>query len=273
MLGPLAGVTIVATDLDRSVAAYRDYLGYQGDIGTVSDEVAHRWGAPRVAGARMAVLRPAGGETTFIRLVECAVPADYQPLTTFGWNAAELIVRDVDALAERLAGSPFGIIGPPRTLDFDFTDKIRAMQAVGPSGEVLYLTEVGGEVPGFDLPTPIGEVGQVFVAVLGGPSLELLADGLRQQFGVEAGPPFEARVEVLSHAHGLPETTRHPMTTIALPQRTLIELDAFPSTARDRPICACGLPVGIAMATFGNGGGEVVRGPTGAWFELENQQK
>lgn len=272
MLGQLSGVTIVTPDLDRSVAAYGEFLGYRGKTGTVPDDLARRWQTPGIAGARMAMLHPEGGEQSFIRLIACAVPDGYRPLATFGWNAAEIVVRDLDAVAARLSDSPFEIIGPPRTLDFDFTDKIRAMQVVGPGREVLYLTEVDGEIPGFDLPAPTGAVGQVFVAVLGGPSLGALADFFRERFGLEAMPAFETRIEVLSQAHGLPDATRHPLTTVALPAKTLLELDAFPEGTQERPICDCGLPAGIAVATFGGGGGELVRGPAGAWLEVGVQQ-
>jgi len=40
------------------------------------------------------------------------------PARTFGWNALEIAVRDVDALQIDLAGSPFEIVGPARNLDF-----------------------------------------------------------------------------------------------------------------------------------------------------------
>ena len=69
------------------------------------------------------------------------------PYTTYGWSASELIVQDVDQLADDLADSPFEIIGPPKNLSF--TDDIRAMQVLGPANEILYLTQVKDNVPGW----------------------------------------------------------------------------------------------------------------------------
>jgi hypothetical protein len=165
MLDSLAGVTIVTPDLDIAVEAYASWLGYVPDtISIAGDELARLWGVPQAASAKMAVLRPKSGEPRFIRLIEGQPDPIFQPLRHYGWPAAEIIVENVDLLAERLGriGSPFQIIGPPAVLDFDFTDKIKAMQVVGPAGEVLYLTEVDGEIPGFDLPKARSFVSQLF---------------------------------------------------------------------------------------------------------------
>jgi catechol 2,3-dioxygenase-like lactoylglutathione lyase family enzyme len=245
VIGALAGVTIATPDLDSAIAAYAEYLGYAGEVETVDTELATRLGALGVIGNHMATLFPESGENCFIRLVEVAAAPDYRPLTTYGW-----IVQDLDALAARLEGSPFKIIGPPATLDFDFTDKIRAMQVVGPSGEVLYLTEVTGPVPGFDLPEPKSFVGRIFVAILGVADLDVWSTAATAALGLSAGPRFAARIEVLSDALGCPREQRHALTTVALDAATLIEIDAFPATATRRIAGPDGLLPGIAMTSF-----------------------
>ncbi len=250
MIGALAGVTIATPDLAAAITAYATCLGYAGELGLVEVALAERLGAPGVAGNRMATLYPESGEACFIRLIEAAAAPGYRPLTTYGWNAAELIVQDLDALAARLAGSPFEIIGPPATLDFDFTDKIRAMQVVGPSGEVLYLTEVTGPVPGFDLPKPKSFVGRIFVAILGVADLDAWGAEATGTLGLPAGPQFAARIEVLSDALGCPREQRHALTTVALDVATLIEIDAFPVSATRRARGPDGLLPGIAMTSF-----------------------
>lgn len=264
MIGALAGVTIATPDLDGAIDAYATYLGYTGAVGTIDAGLAERLGAPDVAGNRMATLYPESAESCFIRLVEATAVPDYRPLTTFGWNAVELIVQDLDALAARLAHSPFEILGPPATLDFDFTDKIRAMQVVGPSGEVLYLTEVTGPVPGFDLPEPKSFVGRAFVAVLGVADLDAWGAHASAALGVPAGPQFAARIEVLSDALGCPRDQRHALTTVALDDATLLEIDAFPATATRRAAGPDGLLPGIAMTSFFAKDGAVTTGGGGA---------
>jgi hypothetical protein len=272
-LEQLAGATVVTPDLDAAVAAYGDLLEYCGDAcATVGTGLAAAWGCPAAADARMAVLYPRRGARRFIRLVEGRAAPGYRPLASYGWNAIEIIVQDLDALAARLRGSAFEIIGEPQVLDFDFTDQIRAMQVRGPGDEVLYLTEVNAEIPGFLLPRAESFVGEIFVLVLGAASIAEAASTYAA-LGRSKGPDFAARIDVLSREHGMPDTTRHQLTTVALEERSLIEIDAFPATAIERVSSSIGLPAGIAMASFTitedlePGEGRILRGRAGEWIE------
>lgn len=250
MIATLAGVTFVAPDLDRAIAAYRDHLAYQpGTIQRVGEARAIGWAAPQAAAARMVELRPQSGEERFIRLVEGDPDPAFRPFVSPGWAAAEIVVQDVEALAARLADSPFTIVGPPAVLDFDFTDKIKAMQVIGPCGEALYLTQIDGEVPGFALPQARSFVGQLFIMVMGVRTLQDGATALAS-LGGTAGPAFEARIEVLSDAFALPRDTRHSLTTIAFGEESYVEIDALPADAGPRPLSSIGLPSGIALASF-----------------------
>ena len=86
-----------------------------------------------------------------------------------GWLSLEISVADVDAVYEELKESSFEIIGLPANLDV--SDDIKAMQAVGPDGEVLYLTEVKAPVPPFQLPFARCEIDRVFIAVATAPKI------------------------------------------------------------------------------------------------------
>ncbi|MET0365008.1 MAG: hypothetical protein ABW169_10175 [Sphingobium sp.] len=246
----LAGVTIVAPDLDRVIEAYATFLGYQaGPVGVAGPALAAQWNAPDAATARVVELRPASGEARFIRLVEGQPAPDYRPLAHPGWAAAEIVVQAVDELAETLANSPFRIVGPPAVLDFDFTDKIKAMQVIGPCGEALYLTQIDGEVPGFALPQAMSAVGQLFIMVLATRSLPESMAALVELGGV-GGPEIEARIEVLSDVFGLPRDHRHKLATVALTQESYVEVDQLPDGALDRPPSSIGLASGIAAVTL-----------------------
>jgi hypothetical protein len=249
-LGAIAGATITVPDLDAACTAYDAYLGYRGERGQVDKALAARLGAPKAVGARLALLRPQSGEAQFIRIIEAPGVPNYRPLTGFGWNAIEIIVQDLTKLADQLKGSPFKIIGPPRVLDFDFTDKISAMQVAGPGGEVLYFTEVSGDVPGFTLPKALSFVGRIFVMILGVADIARTAAVFKNKFDKDCGPEFLARIEVLSSAQDLPISTRHRLTTLALDDNGLIEIDAFPKTTTARRTDSLGLPSGIIMASF-----------------------
>ncbi len=257
-LGALAGATMVVPDLDAATAAYADFLGYRGApaaaVGTASAET---WGCPTAAAARSVTLYPESGERRFLRLVEGDAPG-FEPSTTPGWTAVEIVVQDLDALAARLAHSPFEIVGPPATLDFDFTDKIRAMQVVGPGGAMLYLTQIDGAIPGFDLPPALSFVGQPFIMVLGGATIAAAAEPYTERGGT-LGPVLAARIEVLARAQAQSLERRYDLATIALADRSLIEVDAFPPGLAPRPLSSIGLPAGIAMASFlGTGRGTAV---------------
>lgn len=250
MITSLAGATVVTPDLDAAIAAYRDYLGYRGaPPELVGDARAQAWCTPQAAPARMVELRPESGERRFIRLVEGMPAAGFTPLMSLGWTAIEIVVRDLAAVADRLADSPFSIIGPPTVLDFDFTDKISAMQVVGPGGEVLYLTQIDGEIPGFDLPVAGSMIGQMFIMVLAARSLEAGA-ATYAALGRSAGPAIAARIDILSAAHDLPRDHRHSLTTVELGDRNFLEIDAFPPATGPRPVSTIGLPSGIAMVAL-----------------------
>lgn len=145
------------------------------------------------------------------------------------------------------------------------------MQVAGPGGEVLYLTEVAAEIPGFDLPAAESFVGQLFIMVLGGPGIAECGRPYAEA-GRETGPLIEARVEVLSRAHGLPADHRHKLATIALGERSLLELDEMPASAGPRKPSSIGLPSGIAMVSFHGRPRDGVRemriGHAGEWMEI-----
>ena len=101
MLSQIRCVTIMAADLDAVRAAYEKFLGYQvSSEGQISPQLAELWGAPVCSGRPYIQMQPQASEDFCFRFIEVTDAIDYKPLTTFGWNAAELIVQDVDALAE-----------------------------------------------------------------------------------------------------------------------------------------------------------------------------
>ncbi|MEM6682989.1 MAG: hypothetical protein AAF607_12200 [Pseudomonadota bacterium] len=287
-LGPLRAVTFAVADTQAWAEHYREHLGYQTRAErSVTEEEAIGWGTPGVAGRKMVILQAQSGQGPVLRSVE---QADYEPpapFRTLGWNAAELIVEDIYALADTLAGSPFKIIGPPQVLDFDFTDKISAMQVVGPDQEVLYLTSVAGDVPGFDLPQAQSFVGHAFITILGGESLDSLGAFFLQRFGRSAGPAITTKIGVLANAYGHDPAQTYDISTVALPGSCVVEIDAFPPEATLRSPPPGLLPGPMALVSYlvddlspyeteaigpvypnDHGKALTLSGPAGALFEL-----
>lgn len=249
MLGRIATVTLTVTDLASATAAYREHLGYRvAHDGALGREVARAWGRPQLAGRRSVLMEPESGAETFLRFVEGPRYPGYEPLACLGWNAAELIVADVDALAERLTGSPFRVVGPPA--DLSFSDRIRAMQVVGPARELLYLTQIKEPLPAFDTPVASSFVDRVFIVILGGSSLESLQDHYQARFGIPRVPVMQSVVSTLSAKYGLPADYRHPIAALPVGGQCYIEADQMPEAAVPRPCVPGELPPGIAMVSF-----------------------
>ncbi len=246
-LGAIRAVTYAAPDLAAVEAAYVGCLDYQVVSRIPLDrDLANAWGAAAMAGRPCLTLAPASGEAVWLRFVQSPAAQGWRALKTYGWNATEFVVQDVDALAARLNSGPFTIIGPPKGLSRFPT--IRAMQAIGPFGECCYFTQVDHTV-GLDLAPAKSFVGRVFIVVAAGPD----ADALFQPYGAFANatdPPVATPVKIISDAHGLASDALHAHGLVRLPEGTLVELDAYPKSATPRATVDGELAPGMAMVSF-----------------------
>jgi catechol 2,3-dioxygenase-like lactoylglutathione lyase family enzyme len=249
-LGALACATISTPNLRESLAAYRRFLGYEiRQEGTLAEELANTLAGPAASGAPLAVLGPAEASAPAIRLIETPLAPSFIPGRSFGWNALEIVVQDVDALQRELAGSPFEVVGEARDLDFA-KGALRAMQVRGPGGEILAFTQVNRPVPGYDLPVAASKVDRIFAAIQGCPDLDRTREFFANKFFAETGPDLETAIVTVNDAFGLDRPTKHRITTIALPGQGFIELDQFPDEAvRRQPVPGYPMP-GIAAVAF-----------------------
>jgi hypothetical protein len=285
MLQSILAVTICAEDLPAVEAAYTKYLNYRvTERGAVSSVLAKHWRAPLMAGRPYLLLQSESGAKVYLRFVQATPVAGYEPLKTYGWNATEILVQDPDALAERLADSPFKIIGPPRNLSSD--ENIRAMQVLGPAQELLYLTRVKPDGSVFKLGSAATEVDHAFIVVCGHPTLAAARDFYASQLHLKVTPPSGVRMSVLSKAHGLDPEVLHPLALVELRETGLIELDQSPTQTKQRPQHEGELPPGLALVSFAVDALEgfaatvlpealydgrravILRGAAGEWIEL-----
>ncbi len=249
-IGPISCVTVAAPELQRMIDAYRLYLGYEMvDHGRVTPAQAQLWGRPALAGRLQAIMLPGGEGNTGFRFVESQPAPGYVPFRHMGWNAAELMVQDTDGIAARLVDSPFPVIGPPA--DLSITDKIRAMQVLGPANESLYLTSFKEKMAEFDTPDAKHYVDRVFIVILGGSSAAGINAFYSKHFGVASAQVMPARISVVSNAHGLPPETNHDLAAIALAGQSYIEADTMPAGTLPRIAAGNELPPAISMVSFG----------------------
>lgn len=248
-LGGIVGTTISAPSIDEVRQAWERHLHYRPlTEGLVDEALASAWNAPGMAGARWLTMQPAGNPDFAVRFVEHPDAAGYRAFSAHGWNAAEIMVEDVDAMAEALAGSAFRIVGTPA--DLGFCPDIRAMQIVGPAGELLYLTQFKKPVPGLDVPLPNGPVDRAFIMILGGPALEPMQSFYQEYFGVPPAPVLKSRVVGMAEAFGMDREHRFDIAALPLAGQSLIEIDAMPPAARPLPEQAPHLPAGISIVSF-----------------------
>jgi catechol 2,3-dioxygenase-like lactoylglutathione lyase family enzyme len=248
-IGPITAVTIAAPELQRMIDTYQLYLGYElVEHGRVTPAQAGLWGRPALVGRRYGLMLPEGEGRTFMRFVESRPEPGYVPFRHYGWNAAELMVQDTDAVGERLARSPFKVIGPPANLSF--TDKIRAMQVLGPASESLYLTAFKEKMAEFDVPEARHFVDRVFIVILGGQSIADMNSFYTRHFGAPRADVLPAVISVMSNAFGIPADSKHDLAAVGLSGQSYIEIDAMPTAATPRPGSPDELPPGISMISF-----------------------
>lgn len=249
--GPILSATVTVADLAATTRRYAETLGYQADAaGTVSADQAGAWGAPAMAGRRWQLLRPDSGEPGWICLVEGTRPADYRPLAHHGWASMEILLRDTDAMHERMKGTDFTIIGEPHPLKA--SPEIKAMQVIGPDGEALYLTNVPkGASPAHELPQPKCDVDRIFIMVLGVPDFDATHADLEAKFGLKKTTSRTRGINFLGDGYGLEDEGKPlPMSTVQLAGRCVIQVDGMQPAATPRPCTAGELPPGVALVTL-----------------------
>lgn len=245
--GPrLAHGTVTVPNMDAALSIYVGLLE-QNVIGeaAVTDAEARAWQSPAIAGARSVVLQPPSGAPVYLRLIEQAAPSGYKPGTHTGWAALELTVESADRLHACLVAAKVPIIGTPKALAF--TDKLYPMQALGPGGEALYLNEIRGNLPNSDLPMSHCWVDELFITIVGARDREATLVFYNLLLGTTTGGTWDIEYGVINRGFGLPETTKHMLSTCSDKRVVLFEVDQYPSMATPKPRNQGGLPPGVAM--------------------------
>ena len=127
----------------------------------------------------------------------------------------------------------------------------RAMQMIGPSGEVVYFTRI---LPGgsrFGLKGAKSEVDRVFIVPVGGPSIATMQDFYCSILGLKQTEPMAFINPIMAHICGVQAATVFPTAIVPIPgRRFLIELDQLPASATLRRRRPGHLPPGMSMVTF-----------------------
>jgi len=228
MLESILMVTMLVTNLSVTEQAYDDYLGYDTVVkGNVNENLASIWDAEDMINHPYIIMQPESGEEVYLRFIEDKEQTNYKPVGTHGWNSTEILVEDPDKLADELDNSPFEIIGMPYDL-YPTENAPRAMQVLGPSDEMIYLTRIIPDGSGYNLGSAKSYVDRVFIMVVGGPSMEDLQNYYRDTFDMPVSEASDWTIGVISRLNNLPEDTVYPLAIAEFEKDFLIELDEYP---------------------------------------------
>ena len=244
----LAGV-ITTPDLRAALADYQGKLGLAlVERGVLGDKLAVSWGCPASAGRAMATLQPLSGAHCFIRLVEQPLPENFRPTTSFGWASYEITVQDVMNWPQRLEGSGFDIIGPPK--EIPAIPYFIAMQMLGRGKEMIYLNQTLANTPSNDLPFAQSLIDHIFIAILATPDREATTAWYRDRLLLDQGDTYTIAYSMINKAFGLPADALSSLTMVQKGRMPVVEIDDYPAQARAREAHANCLPPGNALVTL-----------------------
>lgn len=247
--GAIIGGIVTTPDLDKALSDYRDRLGFAlVDTGTLDAGLAASWGCPGSAGKRMATLRPTSGAHCFIRLIEQDIPSGFVPTTSFGWASYEITVLDVFGWPDRIAGSGFEIIGPPK--EIDELPYFVAMQVHGRGKEMLYFNETRSNTPSSDLPVAQSPMDHIFIVILAAADRQAVTDWYCQRLALDEGDTYTIEYSMINDAFGLPTGTTSSLTMVQNGRMPIVEVDDYPAQTQPRPALSGCLPPGNALVTL-----------------------
>ena len=252
-LGPIMTVTVVVPDLDLAARSYTRLLAAE----VLAEErlgpaAATAWAAPALADARTVLVGPPGAGTGLVQLVEDATAVRPPPFRTLGWAALEVLVTDADEALERCReATGFDVLQPPAGVGSE-ASSLRALQAAGPGGEGVYLTEIRRPPAGFDLPDPARAASRTYAVVAASDDLVATRAHFASRFALHHVTDHPLPVRVINRAFGLAAGSAHRVSTLQLAGSALLEVDQYPPEAVPRVRRPGHLTPGIAGVTFGS---------------------
>ena len=146
------GITV--SNLERSLAFWRDVLGFEfSHTAHQKGELAQEITGVEGAEIKLAVLRAPGGHK--VELLEYLAPvdrkrADIRPCDVGSVHVA-LLVRDLDAVLERIAASDWKAAGKPQMLQSGPNAGKRVVYVRDPDGTTIELMQVAKESSSTDV--------------------------------------------------------------------------------------------------------------------------
>lgn len=245
----IRAATLTVSDLKRSQSYYCDWLDYSCiETGNITTQLAESWGTPNTAGRPYIILQPRSGADVFLRFIEQPEVKTYKALRSYGWNAIEICTQDTEKVNVRMQDSPFEIIGPPQKIPG--LDSIYPMQVKGPDEEIVFLTQINGDMPTSDLPRAESPIDKLFILVMGCSDMTASKAWLKQQLLISAGKDMAINYTMINKAFGLQDGTQHKLSTLKHERDVFLEIDQYPDGTIHRQSHDDMLPPCIAIGSF-----------------------
>lgn len=254
----LQGATVLVHDSEQAARAMESALGLR----------RHASGTLPGSGHYVTVAAP-GSERGMVRFLEGPEGAPVEDLRE-GWASVELVVRDVDGLAERLEASPdFRLRTWPVT--FDLTEQgsnvHRAIRAWGPGGLLMGFTMAVTQPRGRRFAEAAAEVGPVFSVGLRTPNLDRTSGFYRRALGLEMLLEVSWRSGPWHRLFGVPDGEEAALRLLKGEGKGTglgtIEVQSFPAAMLGPPA-----PPGIAWVTYRTRDAATARTAAGAVIEV-----
>lgn len=247
--GWIMGGIITTPNLADAIGDYQNVLGLTlVEQGVLPADLAASWGCPASGGAAYALLQPQSGAPCFYRLVEAPLPDGFKPTTSYGWAAFEVTVQDVFGWPDRLAGSGFDIIGPPKQIAS--LPYFVPMQVLGRGREMIYLNEVLENTPISDLPPANALTDHIFICILAAKDRAASLGWYEQALGLNVSDSYTIPYSMINKAFGLPDDYQTTLTMVQKGRLPIIEIDDYPAEATQRAGPADALPAANALVSL-----------------------
>jgi catechol 2,3-dioxygenase-like lactoylglutathione lyase family enzyme len=280
----ISAVTLVVPKLDQSLEVYCA-LGYSllerghlqaWDVAVQRDS--------RLCASAFARLNFSAECGQVLEVVEYPSCVPMEPFRALGWAAIELLVLDLDEAYRKVQSLGLSVWGKPKSLSF--TDNIRAMQVLGPAGELIYFTERRAPVADWPMPQARTQYDQCFVVILCSHRVEVSNRFYADLFQRPEPTVIKSRVIGLSMQAKLPEDSLHSISAMPLRGGHWLEFDqgVCAEISRDSNIVAgifsiaitvdrsVGMPdgLGVPIGAGKDTGCFLVTGPSGErinWYQ------
>ena len=243
-------ITISSAKWEDTVNSWISFFDYKvQETGYLSKNLVQTWNAPNNEDSRYAILASKrGSQNVGIRIVENSIPSNFEPLRTFGWASISLIVNNLDEIITKINSSPFKMLCPIRTMNFN-QGRIKLLDIIGIGSEVISLVEVL-DANETNLPVPQCSIDRPFMVTLATRDIETTKNFYYNKLSIDKSPEVQSEIWPLSDAFQYNRDTTYALSKNLFGEKTFLELHEYPEDSTRRNLISGNLHPGICHITI-----------------------